>query len=552
MSLNLGALWTPSCTVFRVWAPDAHNVSVELEASTAEGDAATQWHDASLLGGGVWEAVCPGELEGARYRFRIDDRSTTDPYARSCTTNGAWSAVVRPAPLPRMPRFEGQPIIYEAHVRDLTIGEDNGIAHKGKFLGLAEPRTSTAHGTPTGLEYLRSLGVTHVQLLPIFDFATVDESGPLGFGQQYNWGYDPAHHNAPEGSYATDPSRGPVRVQELKAMIQAMHDAGLRVVVDVVYNHVFDVETSALEATAPGRYFRTLPDGSLANGTGVGNETASEHPLMHEFIVESVRWWATEYAIDGFRFDLMGIHDVATMNAVRAALDAIDPSILIIGEGWSMGNHPASVQRADQAHAHLMPGVAHFNDAFRDAMKGSVFSKTDPGVISGARSEHAMHTLWRELSGQGLTPSVIYNEAHDNATMFDRISATLPHASEQEVLWRCEVATALQCYAKGIMFLHAGQEFGRTKGGDANSYRSGDAVNAFDYQRASRCTPSIDRLRARLRWRRNASLAEYELYELSATRLKFRVDDMVVEFDADRCSFTETPVGAAKPCASLS
>lgn len=517
---QLGALLCGHHTTFRVFAPQAHEVQLSING---------QRHPMRPSRDGCWETSQAGELEGAEYQFIVDGRACNDPYARASLANSGASVVVRPDPLPRVKPFEGNPVIYEAHVRDMTIGADNGIVHKGKFLGLAERGTSTSQGQPTGVDYIASLGVTHVQLLPIFDFATVDELGELSFNAQYNWGYDPAQYSVPEGSYATDPSDPQCRIRELKTMIQAMHDAGLRVIMDVVYNHVFDVAQSPLHHTAPGYYFR-YRDGHLLNGTGVGNETASEQPMMRKLMVDSVMYWAEEFAIDGFRFDLMGIHDVETMNEIRRALDTLDPSIIMLGEGWHMGHHPAGVIPANMGNAHLMPRIFHFNDRFRDAMKGPALVEHSTGVISGAHNESLMRQLFEELSGNGVRHSVIYNEAHDNATMFDKLASTMPHQGEEELFDRCMLATALQFFARGMVFIHAGQEMMRTKGGDENSYRSPDSVNAFDYERANDLQRYVDHFRRLCAFRRSYAPTTIEAVEVTSAHMVFKVDGRTLLF----------------------
>ncbi|GGG78430.1 type I pullulanase [Corynebacterium pelargi] len=537
---HLGAILNQGSTTFRVFAPQAH--SVHLELISADSLSPGRYPAVASEYAGCFELTLEGELEHAVYLWRIDDQPSIDPYATASLVNAEASVVHRNAPVPRMPAFEGNPVIYEAHIRDLTIGADNGIAHKGKFLGLCESGTRTSSGQITGLDYLRSLGITHVQLLPIYDFGSVDERGDLGWNAQYNWGYDPVQYNVPEGSYATDPFDPTSRIDELKTMIRALHDAGLRVIMDVVYNHVYKVDESSLHHTAPGYYFR-YRDGHLLNGTGVGNETASEQPMMRKLIVDSVMYWAEEYGIDGFRFDLMGIHDVDTMNAVREALDRIDPSILVLGEGWEMGHHPTGVLGANQRNSHLMPRIFHFNDRFRDAIKGSALHAHSSGVLSGARSEPLMRQLFQELSGRGLQQSVIYNEAHDNATMFDKFDATVPGVDpadrEASLARRCMLATTLQFFAKGIVFIHAGQEMMRTKGGDENSYRSPDSVNAFDYERAARFEQYVRRFQRLCTLRQDYDPQRIDAVEITASHMVLNIDGRSLLIDVERLAMID-------------
>ncbi|WP_218161325.1 type I pullulanase [Corynebacterium sp. NML120713] len=507
---ELGAIYSPDKTTFRVWAPTAKSVEFVNYSDNAAVTPMTQGER------GTWELTIDGDQQGLEYRYRLafDDgtvNEAVDPYARAVTANGTRTVVIdaektvpnnwdgkRMAPFSSMK----DAIIYEAHVRDLTIGLDNGITNKGKFLGLTEAGTKTQAGNLSGLDYLKSLGVTHVQLLPIYDFGSVDETGDLSFNAQYNWGYDPQNYNVPEGSYSTDPQDPTARIVELKSMISTLHDNDIRVIMDVVYNHVYTPEDSPLQQTVPNYFFRMDSNCNFFDGTGVGNETASEQLMMRKYIVDSVTYWAKNYGIDGFRFDLMGIHDVETMNAVREALNEIDPSIVILGEGWEMGNHPAGVLGANQKNAKKLPGIAFFNDQYRDTVKGDNFELTHTGFINGANQEHRSWDLLNNIKGAqhvrdylGPEQSVVYNEAHDNYTMFDKLKGSMPHASDGEIAKRHTLGTATQYLANGAVFIHAGQEFLRTKSGDHNSYKSPDAVNVFDYDRAAQFAKEVQLFR---------------------------------------------------------
>lgn len=525
---ELGALYTPEATTFRLWAPTA--CAVDL-VDFGRGESLPMLPTDN----GTWTLVLDGDRWGTEYRYRLrfaDGPATeiNDPYARATTGNATHCVVLDPDHIApegwssqRMEPFRSMSdaIIYEAHVRDLTIGTDNGIEHKGKFLGLTEAGTRTQQGAPSGLDYLTSLGVTHVQFLPIYDFETIDELGDLGYGAQYNWGYDPANYNVPEGSYSTNPRDPQARIVELKAMIQALHDKGIRVIMDVVYNHVYDTRTSPLAQSVPGYFFRKDAGCNFHNGTGVGNETASEQPMMRKYIVDSITYWARTFNIDGFRFDLMGIHDVDTMRAVRSALDKIDPSIIILGEGWDMGNHPAGVRSASHHNARDLPRIGFFNDSFRDIVKGDNFKAESAGFVSGNTDRHLSIDLWNNLIGgqhvrnfDNPGQSVVYNEAHDNFTMYDKLKATLPQAPEKEIVRRHLLATSVQYLANGMLFLHAGQEFLRSKGGDYNSYKSPDPVNEFFYDRAidPRYAPAVDYVRQLNHWRTNTEWVRIQDY----------------------------------------
>jgi pullulanase len=400
----------------------------------------------------------------------------------------------------RLPAF-GLPeeaIIYELHIRDFSISETSGIVNKGKFLGLTEKNTQNASGRKTGLDYLIDLGITHIQILPMFDYATVDEANLTE--PQYNWGYDPLNYNVPEGSYSTDPFDPFNRIFELKQMIRTLHDNGLRVIMDVVYNHVYDPKDQALERTVPGYFYRYNADGSLANGTGVGNDTASERHMMRKYIIDSVKYWAKEYHLDGFRFDLMGIHDSVTMNAIREALDKIDPSIIIIGEGWEMSTPLPEDLKASQRNAQAMPRIAHFNDSIRIALKGSDFGdEKDRGFISG--KNYLEDLLLRNIKGAMHLSShssyvdpeqvIQYVEAHDNLTLYDKLLRSNPDDSEEVRIKRHTLATSIVLLSQGVPFIHGGQEFLRTKAGVANSYQSPDEINQFEWERVTTFQESV-------------------------------------------------------------
>ena len=496
---DLGATFGPEGTRFRVWAPTASAVELALW-----GDAIETLAMAADIAG-TWTLERAGDLHGTRYRYRvlIDGtwREAIDPYGRASTANAEHSVVVdlrRTDPArwtDERPPFSGEAVdavFYELHVRDFSIDPASGVpeAHRGRWLALTDHGVLTSAGNRSGIDPIRELGITHLQLLPVYDFGSIDERDALA----YNWGYDPVQYNVPEGSYATDPSDPFCRITEFKHAVQSLHDDGLRVVMDVVYNHVFDAGAHAFEMLVPGYYFRTRADGSLANGTGCGNEVASERAMVRRYIVDSVAYWAREFHIDGFRFDLMGIHDVETMRTVRAALDVIDPSILIIGEGWQMGEALPETQRADQPNAALLARIGQFNDTLRDGLKGSVWDRAHrgwvqgdvgmrgavlDGIVGGIRYDEVIGGLWGEIEpGQ----SVSYVEAHDNLTLVDKLRASVPDAGDAEIARLSRLATSIVLLSQGMPFLHAGQEFLRTKHGDENSFRSGDEVNALRWE----------------------------------------------------------------------
>ena len=507
---ELGALYEKEGTLLRVWTPTAKSVEVWIYADDSFKGPSTKIEMVQKPKG-IFEAYLPGDQHGTIYVYKIlflnnRESISVDPYARATTVNGMKSVIAdlnRTNPDgwgERLPAF-GLPeeaIIYELHIRDFSISETSGIVNKGKFLGLTEKNTQNASGRKTGLDYLIDLGITHIQILPMFDYATVDEANLTE--PQYNWGYDPLNYNVPEGSYSTDPFDPFNRIFELKQMIRTLHDNGLRVIMDVVYNHVYDPKDQALERTVPGYFYRYNADGSLANGTGVGNDTASERHMMRKYIIDSVKYWAKEYHLDGFRFDLMGIHDSVTMNAIREALDKIDPSIIIIGEGWEMSTPLPEDLKASQRNAQAMPRIAHFNDSIRIALKGSDFGdEKDRGFISGKNYledlllrniKEAMH-LSSHSSYVDPEQVIQYVEAHDNLTLYDKLLRSNPDDSEEVRIKRHTLATSIVLLSQGVPFIHGGQEFLRTKAGVANSYQSPDEINQFEWERVTTFQESV-------------------------------------------------------------
>ncbi len=511
----LGVRYAPQQTLFRLWAPTATAVTMVIYADATP--TAPRVRAIALTRGvrGVWTLALPGDQDQLvyTYRLRFGDGATNetiDPYATAATLNGGRGVVlapdqVRPAVWgPRLPPFGSatDAVITEVSIRDLTASPTSGVRHRGQYLGLTEAGTHTAAGTPTGLDALVASGATHVQLMPFFDFGSVDEAHPQA---SYNWGYDPVNVNVPEGSFASDPATPRIRLLEAKQMIQALHQRGLRVIMDVVYNHVYDPTTSPLALTVPGYFFRYNADGTLADGTGVGNDLASERAMARKYIVDSVVYWAREYQLDGFRFDLMGVLDVETMQAVQAALATVAPGLLLLGEGWDLNTPLPAGHKATQTNAAKLPGIAFFNDGVRDAVKGSVFDPAVPGFVNGDGSKAA--AVAAGLLGAGApyvapTQVVQYVEAHDNLTLADKLAATAPDEPEAQRVRRVELANAIIALSQGLPFFQFGQGFLRSKGGAANSYAAGDAVNAIDWTLADRYRASQQALQALLALRR--------------------------------------------------
>jgi pullulanase len=503
---DLGNVYSKSSTKFRVWAPTAKSVNLVTYAKAddlaASGVLTAMKSDVN----GTWIAELSGDKNGLIYNYRVSlDGATNeavDPYVRATTVNGVRGVVVdleKTDPTgwsTKKPAFSGKPndaIIYELHVRDLSMDASSGIPaiHKGKYSAFTQLNTMF-NGIKTGVSAIKDLGVTHVELLPIFDYASVDENSPT-----FNWGYDPMNYNVPEGSYSSDPKNPTARITELKAAIQAMHDQKLRVNMDVVYNHVYTASNFSQELIIPGYWFRTDESGNLTNGSGCGNDVASERPMVRKFIVDSVKYWASEYNLDGFRFDLMGLMDIETINQVTAALKKIDPSIIVIGEGWDMGTLPAEL-RANQKNISKLNGVAHFNDQIRDGLKGSVFTPADPGWATGkltARSdvtagivgntEHSIDMAAKWIT-QSPSQSVNYVESHDNLALADKITASVKGVSPAGVAQLSHFATSVAFLAQGVPFMQAGQEFLRSKNGDENSYKSSDEVNSLKWSTKAR------------------------------------------------------------------
>ena len=529
---ELGALYEKEGTLLRVWTPTAKSVEVWIYADDSFKGPSTKIEMVQKPKG-IFEAYLPGDQHGTIYVYKIlflnnRESISVDPYARATTVNGMKSVIAdlnRTNPDgwgERLPAF-GLPeeaIIYELHIRDFSISETSGIVNKGKFLGLTEKNTQNASGRKTGLDYLIDLGITHIQILPMFDYATVDEANLTE--PQYNWGYDPLNYNVPEGSYSTDPFDPFNRIFELKQMIRTLHENGLRVIMDVVYNHVYDPKDQALERTVPGYFYRYNADGSLANGTGVGNDTASERHMMRKYIIDSVKYWAKEYHLDGFRFDLMGIHDSVTMNAIREALDKIDPSIIIIGEGWEMSTPLPEDLKASQRNAQAMPRIAHFNDSIRVALKGSDFGdEKDRGFISG--KNYLEDLLLRNIKGAMHLSShssyvdpeqvIQYVEAHDNLTLYDKLLRSNPDDSEEVRIKRHTLATSIVLLSQGVPFIHGGQEFLRTKAGVANSYQSPDEINQFEWERVTTYQESVAYVKGLIALRKSEYLFRLHTHE---------------------------------------
>lgn len=509
---DLGAVYSPKMTRFKVWAPEAESVKLNLYKQ-GEGDNLIDQHIMKKSANGTYVFEKQGDCNGIYYTYTVvnhgEEQEAVDPYTKAAGVNGQRGMVINLAKTNpqgfemdgyRNPEHITDAIIYEGSVRDFTMDESSGVFHNGKFLGLTEANTTNHFGEATALDYISGLGVTHVQILPAFDFETVDEKNQKA---QYNWGYDPDNYNVPEGSYAVSPYDGAVRIQEMKQMVLALHSRGIGVIMDVVFNHTYRRDDSNLQKIVPGYYYRSDETG-YTNGSGCGNEVASNRPMVQKLIVDSLIYWAKEYHIDGFRFDLMGVLDIDTMNVIAERLKEIRPDIYLYGEGWNGGpSSLAEEKRAFKASAKKMPGIGMFNDDIRDTIKGSVFYDDHLGFVNGGT--HLENALRYGITGAVAHPQVDYDaygskpwakepgqsinyvSCHDNYTLWDKLSVSCPEASEEKKKAMNRLCAAIVFTSQGVPFIQAGEEFLRSKplpekkGFAENSYNMSDAVNSIKW-----------------------------------------------------------------------
>lgn len=509
---DLGAVYTPKMTRFKVWAPEAEAVKLNLYKE-GEGDNLIERCTMKKSRNGIFTFERQGDCNGIYYTYTVvnhgDEQEAVDPYTKAAGVNGRRGMVINlektnPQGFEldeyRNPEHITDAIIYEGSVRDFTMDESSGVFHNGKFLGLTEANTTNHFGEATALDYISDLGITHVQILPAFDFETVDEKNQKA---QYNWGYDPDNYNVPEGSYAVNPYDGAVRIQEMKQMVLALHSRGIGVIMDVVFNHTYRRDDSNLQKIVPGYYYRSDETG-YTNGSGCGNEVASDRPMVQKLIIDSLIYWAKEYHIDGFRFDLMGVLDIDTMNVIAERLKEIRPDIYLYGEGWNGGpSSLAEEKRAFKASAKKMPGIGMFNDDIRDTIKGSVFYDDHLGFVNGGT--HLENALRYGITGAVAHPQVDYDaygskpwakepgqsinyvSCHDNYTLWDKLSVSCPEASEEKKKAMNRLCAAIVFTSQGVPFIQAGEEFLRSKpltekkGFAENSYNMPDAVNSIKW-----------------------------------------------------------------------
>lgn len=512
--------YTPEQTTFRLFAPDnAKTVKLRIYKAGHKGRP-ERTVKMERTAADTWTATVTGNLMGRFYTFDTGRGECAGVFAKAVGVNGQRAAIIDmdktdPAgwnddrrPVVKSP---ADLVIYEMHHRDYSIDASSGIANGGKFLALTDPKAIT---------HLKELGVNAVHILPSFDYASVDEtrlSTP-----QYNWGYDPVNYNVPDGSYSTDPYKPETRIREFKQMVQALHKAGIRVILDVVYNHTFNIDGSNFQRTYPDYFYRKTADGKYSDGSGCGNETASERDMMRRFMVESVLYWIDEYHIDGFRFDLMGCHDIETMNAIRKAVDEVDPTIFIYGEGWSAGSCALPKEQLGlKANMKAMPGIAAFSDELRDALRGPFSDDTKGAFLAGKPGEeesikfgiagaieHPQVDMSKvnystEAWASQPTQMISYVSCHDDMCLTDRLRASIPGITTDELIRLDMLAQTAVLTSQGVPFILSGEEMLRDKKGVHNSYNSPDSINRLDWNNMDRYPQVMDYYKNLTRLRRN-------------------------------------------------
>ena len=555
---DLGVRCTEEGTVFKVWSPFAQKIELRLYRN--DGEEACVIKEMEPEDKGVWKQAFTENLHGMYYDYlvHIEEKKlrTADPYATGCNCNGRKSMVVdlkRTDPEgfreDKAPAAEKEQIIYELHIKDFSYDKESGMPeiYRGKYKAFTVQGTNGKY--PTCMDYLKELGITHVHLLPFFDYGSVDEAGSDG---QYNWGYDPLNYNVPEGSYATDVSDGTVRIRECKEMVQALHKNGIRVVMDVVYNHTYS-EDSWLQRMVPGYYYRHREDGSLSDGSACGNDIAAGRAMVDNYIVDSVMYWAKEYHIDGFRFDLMGLLTVELMNRIRRELNAEfgEGEKLLYGEPWRADTSPmedgTSAALKENTES-LDDGIGIFSDDTRDVIKGHVFDEKEPGFVNGGSSLEALLlfavTGWRD-GGTCFMPKscaqiINYVSAHDNFTLWDKLVYSMHEKPEfekkyEDVLSANKLAAFIYFTCQGNLFMQAGEEFGRTKWGEGNSYNSLPEINMLKWSQSVEYKELVEYYKGLIRLRKklpglcdksasaSTRITEKKIYKSGV--VSFRVDN---------------------------
>ncbi|WP_432404377.1 type I pullulanase [Wukongibacter sp. M2B1] len=534
---DLGANYNKEYTVFKVWAPTRESIKVIVYNNYNDNNG--EIFPMIKKDKGVWELRLEGDYKNKYYNYIVvvdgNEIEIPDPYTKGSTANGKKGMIVdfsttNPEGWVNHKTIgtvkASEAIIYEVHVRDFSIDEKSGIKNKGKYLAFTEKGTKSICGIATGVDHLKDLGITHVHLLPVFDFASVDETEEY----EYNWGYDPYLYNVPEGSYATNPYDGSIRIKEFKEMIKVLHENGLRVVMDVVYNHTFSMRRNPFEILAPKYYYRTDINGRYTNGSGCGNETASERPMMRKFIVDSVKFWADEYKIDGFRFDLMALHDIDTMRDVLKELKEINPDILIYGEPWTGGDTSLSYDMQFRKGKQRGTEIAVFNDDFRNSLKGDndgtvlgfingrwgIENEIKKGIVGSIQYDAG-------LCGFAEQPieTINYVSSHDNLTLFDKIEKSNLEATDGERERMNRLALSIILTSQGIPFIQGGTEFLRTKEGNHNSYNAGDEINKICWSRKKKYTENHEYIKGLIAIRKSQRVMSLDRAEDIRNSLQF-------------------------------
>lgn len=531
---DLGCHYTKEKSTFKVWAPLSTGVILKIVK-----DGKDYLYPMKRGLKGVYCCEVEGDLELAHYFYLVKHvgnyEITMDPYAYSSSSNGRTNIIVdiqkTPMKSHQLPplKHKTDAIIYEMSVRDFSMSSTSGMKNKGKFLAFTEPHTSTDSGNPTGLDYLSCLGITHVQLMPINDFATVDEKNTT---ELYNWGYDPAQYNVTEGSYVSDPNDGYKRILEAQQMVEALHSRGLRVVLDVVYNHMHDVNLNALEKTVPHYFFRRNDDGSLSNGSWCGNDLNTTAKMCRKYILDMCKRWQILYGIDGYRFDLMGLIDIETMKLVDAQGKANDSSFMVYGEGWNMMTALAENKRTTIQNNRMVPHIGFFNDFFRDTLRGTNQMESK-GYFSGDtyKANDAMKAMCNLDMFDNISQSINYVECHDNATCYDKLQISNYDEDEETKKKRLRLLLAAVILSQGIPFLQGGQEFFRTKGGLNNTYNAGDQVNAIDWNRKDCEIDTIQFVQFLIHLRKNNPCFRYADYDMILENVSMEnIDHRMIQY----------------------
>lgn len=543
---ELGLIYEEDFSTFRVWSPVATSIDLLIYKNGDPSIDETPRKIPMKEKKGLWSVTINEDLKNCFYTYSINVygniNETVDPYVKLVGINGFRGYIFNMDETnseyfledvsPNNINNYTDAIIYEVNIRDLSINPNSGIKNRGKFLALTEENSTTSSNLPTGIDYLKFLGITHIQIMPIFDFSyvSIDEKNPIG----YNWGYDPENYNVPEGIYSTNPYDPICRIKELKEMIYYIHKNGMCINMDIVYNHIFDYKNNSFQKIFPGYYFRYNDDDTISNGTGCGNDTASENLMMKKFIIDSILYWCTEYHIDGFRIDLMGIHDIDTINILRHKLDTLNRKIMLYGEGWDLKTALQSNEKSTISNASKLPSIGFFNDIIRDTLKGSTFDRGAKGFISEKEDlENAIHLCVTgcikysdTLNGVFYSPvqSINYVTCHDNNTLWDKLQFTNRNESDEIRVYRIKLALGIILTSQGIPFLHSGCEFLRTKEGIENSYNSPDYINWIDWKRRDNYMYVVNYITNLINLRKNHPAFRMALSEDIKNNLEFLED----------------------------